>query len=98
MRTPLAPNYAGMVKALARLSPEDREPIKAEVILVPDDNGPVLVPAGNLVYDNAPWLTSRLRNPNLRLVHREVGDEVRLLHLRSTFVMQVSAFFSLLEF
>lgn len=57
--------------------------IESETVLVPDKNGPVLVPAGSLVYDNAPWLTSRLRQHNLRLVHPDVGNEVFAFERRS---------------
>ena len=66
---------SGFVKILAALSPEDRSTIKSEAILLPDKSGPTLMPASALVYDDAPWLSSRLRT--LRLVHPDVGDEVR---------------------
>lgn len=70
-----------MVKVLSQLSPVERLVLKTEVVLVPDKNGPVLVPASSLVYDDAHWLTSRLRQHNLRLVHPEVGDEVTMWYL-----------------
>lgn len=67
-----------MVRVLSQLSPVERASIEHEVVPVPDKSGPFLVQAGNLVYDNAPWLTSRLRQHNLRLVHPDVGNEVCL--------------------
>ncbi|CAM9928879.1 unnamed protein product, partial [Sphacelaria rigidula] len=66
----------GMVRVLSKLSPAERARIDSEIILVPEKNGPLLLPATDLVYDDAPWLTSRLRQVNLRLVHPDVGDEV----------------------
>lgn len=65
----------GFVKILSALSAEDRSSINSESILLPDKGGPTLMPVASLVYDDAPWLSSRLRN--LRLVHPDVGDEVR---------------------
>ncbi|CAM9350980.1 unnamed protein product [Scytosiphon promiscuus] len=63
----------GFVKILSQLSPLDRSSIKPDSLLIPDEGGPYLVPAPSLVYDDAPWLSSRLRN--MRLVHPDVGDE-----------------------
>lgn len=63
------------MKILSQLSAVDRSTIKSEAILLPDKNGPILFPASSLVYDDAPWLSSRIRK--LRLVHPDVGDEVR---------------------
>lgn len=79
-----------MVRVLSKLSPAERASIKTEVVLVPDTSGPLLLPASDLVYDDAPWLTSRLRQVNLRLVHPEVGDEaaksVGVRGLREVFI------------
>lgn len=66
--------FEGFVKILSQLSAVDRSTIKSEAILLPDKNGPILFPASSLVYDDAPWLSSRIRT--LRLVHPDVGDEV----------------------
>lgn len=63
------------MKILSQLSGVDRSSIKSQTILLPDKNGPILFPASSLVYDDAPWLSSRIRT--LRLVHPDVGDEVR---------------------
>lgn len=75
-RPPVTQYITGMLRVLSKLSPAERASIKSEVVLVPDNSGPVLLPASDLVYDDATWLTSRLRQVNLRLVHPEVDDEV----------------------
>lgn len=82
---PQIPTFvAGMVKVLAKLSPAERSTIGSEVVLVPDKNGTSLFPASSLVYDDASWLTSRLRQINLMLVHPEVGnDAARAVGVRS---------------
>ncbi|CAM9858704.1 unnamed protein product, partial [Laminaria digitata] len=64
----------GLVKILAQLSAAERGSIEPGALLVPDESGPRLLPASSLVYDDAPWLSGRLRQ--LHLVHPDVGDEV----------------------
>lgn len=64
----------GLVKILAQLSAAERASIEPDALLVPDESGPCLLPASRLVFNDAPWLSARLRQ--LHLVHPDVGDEV----------------------
>lgn len=68
---------AGMVKILSQLSAGERASIEGEVVMVPAMHGPLMYPAADLVYNDAPWLMDRLRQSRVRLVHPDVGDEVR---------------------
>ena len=65
---------SGLVKILAQLSAAERGSIEQDALLLPDADGPRLLPASSLVYDDAPWLSGRVRQ--LHLVHPDVGDEV----------------------
>lgn len=79
------------MKTLAHLPLVERAKIQSEVVLVPDKNGLTLFPAASLVYDDAPWLSSRLKHMNLRIVHPAVDDEV----LRKLFCL-IQGFLSIL--
>lgn len=67
---------AAMVQVLAKLPPSERASIGSEAILVPDRHGPRLIPARHLVYDNAPWLSSRLQPGTVRFVHPDIAEQV----------------------
>jgi hypothetical protein len=47
----------------------------AAVLHVPDERG-VLVPAGDLVYDDAPWLAAATSSAAARIVHPKISHEV----------------------
>lgn len=56
--------------------------VGGQQVFVPDDRG-VLLPAGDLVYNDAPWLDSTGPAASRRTVHPKISNEVEASCFRS---------------